>query len=460
MSDSPKTAEKKLGKKAKVILTVLGLLVLIGVCSLVVALYAKTLITEGTVELESEPAASMSALPEDAQQSIDYLNRLLAAVKDTNRVYADVGTRLSIDDNSISFDAAQADTEVLKFVKNSMLSAATEKYPSHSGSFADGYPLLPAIFLDATGFESWSFAQGVADDEGNVTDDDYYYFNLATPAAEYPVAPKSALYDTFGMAETAQVIEWAEQELSPMLTVKSCEVVYNCCEISGKVNRLNDQLQNITVSRSCTVTAGVEFTGDYATLGEKNLSFDYRVEESYSFTWAGISFAENTCNLKAGGEESLAVNAVIDKAATQSEYSLTFKSSDESVAAVDENGVVKGIGVSSSPAIITVTLDYLGVTYEDECEVYVTVPVERIKVSPAKLAMQIGDTQRLECAVGPETATITEVLWFTENPKVALVDEYGVVAAVSAGETKVYAVSKDGNFRASCVVTITERGGV
>ena len=64
----------------------------------------------------------------------------------------------------------------------------------------------------------------------------------------------------------------------------------------------------------------------------------------------------------------LSVNAVIEN---DSDYTVTFTSSDNSIVTVDEMGYVKGIEASCTPATVTVTLEYLGEKFTDECTVTV-----------------------------------------------------------------------------------------
>ena len=70
-----------------------------------------------------------------------------------------------------------------------------------------------------------------------------------------------------------------------------------------------------------------------------------------------------------GTEAMLSVNAVIEN---DSDYKVSFTSSDSSVVTVDEMGYIKGIKSSNSPVTITVTLEYLGEKFTDECTVNVT----------------------------------------------------------------------------------------
>lgn len=80
--------------------------------------------------------------------------------------------------------------------------------------------------------------------------------------------------------------------------------------------------------------------------------------------------------------------------------------------------------------------------------------VSGITVTPALVTLEAGKTVSLKAAVVPETAADKTVRWESENPAVADVTASGVVTAKAAGETSVTAVTTDGNYRASCLITV------
>lgn len=80
--------------------------------------------------------------------------------------------------------------------------------------------------------------------------------------------------------------------------------------------------------------------------------------------------------------------------------------------------------------------------------------VSGVTVTPASVTLEAGKTVSLKAAVVPETAADKTVRWESENPAVADVTASGVVMAKAAGETSVTAVTTDGNYRASCLITV------
>ena len=80
--------------------------------------------------------------------------------------------------------------------------------------------------------------------------------------------------------------------------------------------------------------------------------------------------------------------------------------------------------------------------------------VSGVTVTPASVSLEAGKTVSLKAVVVPETAADKTVRWESENPAVADVTASGVVTAKAAGETSVTAVTTDGNYRASCLITV------
>lgn len=76
-----------------------------------------------------------------------------------------------------------------------------------------------------------------------------------------------------------------------------------------------------------------------------------------------------------------------------------------------------------------------------------------ITLNAATAELEIGATKTLVAAVTPEDA---EILWTSDAPAVATVDEDGVVTAVAAGSATITATIKDTECSATCAVTVKE----
>ena len=78
-----------------------------------------------------------------------------------------------------------------------------------------------------------------------------------------------------------------------------------------------------------------------------------------------------------------------------------------------------------------------------------------ISLNQASLELASGDSARLEATVYPMEAVNQHILWVSGDEAIATVDETGLVSALKAGESKITAVTIDGNKMATCNVNVT-----
>ena len=133
--------------------------------------------------------------------------------------------------------------------------------------------------------------------------------------------------------------------------------------------------------------------------------------------------------------------------------SVTWTSSNEAVATVNNNGEVTAIAVGE--AIITVTTTD-GTNLSATCKVTVVPTMaETIKLDKAEISLEATETATLVASVLPELTTNKSVVWTSSNEAVATVDANGVVTAIAVGEAIITATTTDGtNLSATCKVTV------
>ena len=132
-----------------------------------------------------------------------------------------------------------------------------------------------------------------------------------------------------------------------------------------------------------------------------------------------------------------------------------WESDDDSVAAVDANGVITAH--KGGEARITASLGGAAA----ECVVLVNgdaVLVTNITVLPATLSLAERLTRRLGVTISPSNASLKDVEWTSSDENIATVDQNGVVRGVSEGSTTIRAAAQDGSdVFGECAVTITAR---
>lgn len=217
--------------------------------------------------------------------------------------------------------------------------------------------------------------------------------------------------------------------------------------------------------------------------------------------------APDSIELVTNGENSKALGAKMTPE-DATEVKLAYESSDESVATVDENGVVTAVAdgecvittyvtadipataenaeakpvvdeVASSEAEVAnsaadseapddaaasepedTTDSSFGVVPDGlsaETKVTVTTKVEQIALSKTEGVLTVGNSVTITATVTPDNATNATVSWTSSDETVAKVDSNGKVTAVAAGNATIKATSEsDGDVSADYALTVNK----
>lgn len=136
---------------------------------------------------------------------------------------------------------------------------------------------------------------------------------------------------------------------------------------------------------------------------------------------------------------------------------LEWESTDEAVAKVQySSGRYVLYAYKNGTTTITATAtDGSGVTASCEVTVNINYPVQGISLNhDAKTFTKAGETLQLTATIYPDSATNKTVTWKSSDKTVATVDESGLVTAVGNGTANITATTEDGNFKATCQVTV------
>lgn len=111
---------------------------------------------------------------------------------------------------------------------------------------------------------------------------------------------------------------------------------------------------------------------------------------------------------------------------------MKWSSSDDSVATVDENGLVSS--VYDGTAVITATCGNVSAT----CKVTVLgVWISILKIEPRYLTMRVSESRQLNAIIAPENANDKNICWESWDQSIVKVDQNGNVTAVGVGEVTV-----------------------
>lgn len=94
-------------------------------------------------------------------------------------------------------------------------------------------------------------------------------------------------------------------------------------------------------------------------------------------------------------------------------------------------------------------------TATEQLKMLQPIPAELITLSAGNLEMNVAQTDGLNVAVYPETATLGRVIvWQSSNPAVAVVDDNGVITGIGPGVATIQATTLNGNLSATCLVKV------
>lgn len=182
---------------------------------------------------------------------------------------------------------------------------------------------------------------------------------------------------------------------------------------------------DVNLSSSCMVTVVVPATG-------------ITVPDKLDLVLNG----QNTANLNAMATPEDATDVV-----------LTYVSSDEKVATVDETGMVTAVGNGEADITITLTQTFPASTGETATaetssqpinltattHVTVTTAVESISFDKTEGVLTVGNTHQIKATVSPENASNQTLTWTSSDESIATVDSSGNVAAKAAGSATITA---------------------
>ncbi len=162
----------------------------------------------------------------------------------------------------------------------------------------------------------------------------------------------------------------------------------------------------------------------------------------------GLTLPETLTLTEGGDGQSLAATV---EPADATDYTITYASSDESVAAVDAAGNVTTVAAGEAD----VTAEIAGNGLMATCHVVVTPAVEALYLSDDAVTLGTGDDATLTLYAEPEEVDVSAAVWTSSDESIATVDEEGTVTAVAEGEATVTATL--GGMEAVCEVTVSDK---
>lgn len=164
----------------------------------------------------------------------------------------------------------------------------------------------------------------------------------------------------------------------------------------------------------------------------------------------GIELGESSVEMTVGTSHKLTATVLPENA---TEKGVIWESKDESIATVDQEGLVSAVKEGSTQIIVSTANG----NFSTYCSVTVKktgADVSGITIDKDELKLTVGNSFRLTATVLPENATEKGVVWESKDESIATVDQEGLVSAVKEGSTQIIVSTANRKFSTVCNVII------
>lgn len=260
--------------------------------------------------------------------------------------------------------------------------------------------------------------------------------------AEQPEQPAV----TVKLNKTSMTLEEGQSEALTVTEPKNAKVTW--ASSNEKIAKVD---QSGKVTAVAEGTAKITATPEKGTAGECAVTVRKKASVPVPAVPTIKIVGNNKYSLDIGKSQGLKVEV------TPANTKVTWKSSNDKIATVDQKGNVKA--VAAGTATITATPEGgKGVTFT----ITVNKPAEKPSVVKVKslsigknFSLNKGKTRKLTVTFNPKNTSNKAVEWKSSNKKVATVDQKGNVKAVGKGTATITATSKENKkVKATCKVTV------
>lgn len=164
----------------------------------------------------------------------------------------------------------------------------------------------------------------------------------------------------------------------------------------------------------------------------------------------GITLNKTTLSLKLDDPDFSLLATVAPINATVK--TVTWTSSDSSIATVDANGVVHAVASGSA----TITVRSADGTKIAKSVVTVPFKVSGVSLNKNSLIVSMGTTVPIIATVAPANALVKTVTWGSSDTTVATVSTTGVVTPKKIGTATITATTTDGAITATATITVVQ----
>jgi len=219
----------------------------------------------------------------------------------------------------------------------------------------------------------------------------------------------------------------------------------------GTVSGSGSYTEGTSVTLTATVNSGYRFVGwmengqqvsadaTYTFTANSNHTLTAKFEQVYTVTVSPVEGGTATADkTTAAAGETITLTAEASK-----DYRFTgWTSSNEGVTFAEASSVSTTFTMPAGDVIVTAGFE----------QYY---PVNSITLDKSELSLYTDESETLTATIEPDNATNQTVIWSSDKPEVAMVDDDGKVTAMAAGKATITAMA-DGGKTATCVVQVRE----
>jgi len=350
-----------------------------------------------------------------------------------------------------------------KFISNTkQIENASERYYMDKNDWprlsdtpysADQINAFSQKIYDATGKEV------TLDPAGDYYDIDYsklsQYVNIPDIKLDYIIQnPVGNVYALENITQEATVrLETGGVLLDKTTLTLNVGEVYTVVATIMPTTSIN---KNVTWTSSNSGVATIDSTGLIKAIGDGTATITVKTENGgYLETCVvtviqpvtGISISPTTATVAPGSTTILTSNVI---PITATNKSLTWISSNASIATVNSSGVVTGVTAGT----VTITAKTVDGNYISTSTITVTQAVTSVSVNPTTANIFTGGIATLTATILPTTAANKTVTWTSSNTNIATVNSSGVITGVTAGTAIITVKTIDGNMTATSTITV------
>lgn len=237
-----------------------------------------------------------------------------------------------------------------------------------------------------------------------------------------------------GDSETLTATVAPSNATNKAVSWKSSDASVASVDNSGKVTAVKAGSATITV----TTTDGSKTATCSVTVTAKTIEVN------------DVGLDKSEMEMVAGDSYQFTVTLKPDNA---SDKTLSWSSSDENVATVDNTGKVTAV----SEGKVTITVKTSNPAQSASCDITVkaaSIPVTGVNIDSWIINLGVNETAAIAYTIQPENATNKEVTFSSDNTDVVAVDSEGTLVGISSGSAKVTVTTVDGGLSSVCTVNV------